>query len=95
MNHKKISAKLTIYKGPYSKLKNEEIELFEAQNGKINVFQKEPIHDRYLILDQKECYLISTSLNSAGKSLMSIIKIELISAKKEIIEEYPIQISNV
>lgn len=90
LNHKKTEVSLTIYKGPHSKLKDEEIALYEAQNGKIKVIQKEPLHDRYLILDQNECYLISTSLNSAGKSLMSIIKIELESAKKEIIEEYPI-----
>ena len=90
LNHKKSEVSLTIYKGPHSKLKDEEIVLYEAQNSKIKVIQKEPLHDRYLILDQNECYLISTSLNSAGKSLMSIIKIELESAKKEIIEEYPI-----
>lgn len=90
LNHKKLEVSLTIYKGPHSKLKDEEIALYEAQNGKIKVIQKEPLHDRYLILDQNECYLISTSLNSAGKSLMSIIKIELKSAKKEIIDEYPL-----
>ena len=90
LNHKKTEVSLTIYKGPHSKLKDEETALYEAQNSKIKVIQKEPLHDRYLILDQNECYLISTSLNSAGKSLMSIIKIELESAKKEIIEEYPI-----
>ena len=90
LNHKKSEVSLTIYKGPHSKLKDEEIALYEAQNSKIKVIQKKPLHDRYLILDQNECYLISTSLNSAGKSLMSIVKIELESAKKEIIEEYPI-----
>ena len=90
MNHKKLEVSLTIYKGPHSKLKDEEIALYEAQNGKIKVIQKEPLHDRYLILDQSECYLISTSLNSAGKSLMSIIKIELENAKRQIIDEYPL-----
>ena len=90
LNHKKAEVLLTIYKGPHSKLKDEEIALFEAQNGKIKVIQKEPLHDRYLILDQNECYLISTSLNSAGKSLMSIIKIELENTKRQIIDEYPL-----
>ena len=90
MNHKKVDVSLTIYKGPRSKLKDEEIALYEAQNGEIKVINKEPMHDRYLILDQNDCFLISTSLNSAGKSLMSIIKIELESAKKEITEEYPL-----
>ena len=89
-NHKKPGVSLTIYKGPHSRLKDEEVAIYEAQNGKIKVINKEPFHDRYLILDQNDCFLISTSLNSAGKSLMSIIKIELDSAKKEIIEEYPL-----
>ena len=88
LNHKKPGVSLIIYKGSRSKLKDEEIALYEAQNGKIKVINKEPMHDRYLILDQNDCFLISTSLNSAGKCLMSIIKIELESAKKEIIEEY-------
>ena len=90
LNHKKTEVSLTIYKGPHSKLKDEEIALYEAQNGKIKVIQKEPLHDRYIILDQNECYLISTSLNSAGKSLMSIIKIELENGKRRIIDEYPL-----
>ena len=90
LNHKKPGVSLTIYKGPRSRLKDEEVAIYEAQNGEIEVICKEPLHDRYLILDQNECYLISTSLNSAGKCLMSIIKIELKSAKKEIIEEYPL-----
>ena len=90
LNHKKPGVSITIYKGPRSRLKDEEVAIYEAQNGKIKVINKEPMHDRYLLLDQNECYLISTSLNSAGKSLMSIIKIELKSAKKEIIEEYPL-----
>ena len=90
LNHKNSNVQLTIYKGPHSKLKDEEIALYEAQNGEIKVINKDPMHDRYLIIDQNECFLISTSLNSAGKSLMSIIKIELECAKKEIIEEYPL-----
>lgn len=90
LNHKKPNVSLTIYKSPHSRLKDEEVAIYEAQNGIIKVINKKPFHDRYLILDQNECFLISTSLNSAGKSLMSIIKIELESAKKEIIEEYPL-----
>ena len=90
MNHKKHEVSLTIYKGSRSRLKDEEIALYEAQNGEIKIINKEILHDRYLILDQNDCFLISTSLNSAGKSLMSIIKIKLKSAKKEIIEEYPL-----
>ena len=90
LNHKKLGVSLTIYKGPRSRLIDEEVAIYEAQNGEIEVICKEPLHDRYLILDQNECYLISTSLNSAGKCLMSIIKIELKSAKKEIIKEYPL-----
>ena len=53
MAHKKDGTALTIYKGIKSRLKDKEVELFEAQYGKIKIIHKDPpFHDRYLILDQ-------------------------------------------
>ena len=90
LNNKNKDVSLTIYKGQHSKLKEEETKIFEAQNGSTNVVTKNPLHDRFLIIDQKQCFLLGSSLNNAGKSLLTITKIELDGAKKQIIEEYPL-----
>ena len=90
LNNKNKDVSLTIYKGQHSKLKEEETKIFEAQNGSTNVVTKNPLHDRFLIIDQNKCFLLGSSLNNAGKSLLTITKIELDGAKKQIIDEYPL-----
>ena len=90
LNHKNKDVKLTIFKGIHSKLKDEEIKLFETQNGEVNVINKEPLHDRFIIIDQTDCFLLGSSLNHAGKSLLTIIKLVQDSIKNQVIHEYPI-----
>lgn len=81
LKNKKESVKLTICSSHLSKLEKEEIEKFESQYGKINIKQLDDNHDRYLIIDNEECYQLGASLNYAGKKMFSIIKNE----NKEII----------
>ena len=90
LNHKQEGAVVTIYKGTHSKLKDEEVAIFESQNGKANVFTKDPLHDRFIIIDQTNCYFLGSSLNHAGKSLLTISKINLDIFKNQIINEYPL-----
>lgn len=90
LNHKNSGVSATIYKGIHSKLTEEEIAVFESQNGKINVRTKNPLHDRFIIIDQKECYMLGSSLNTIGKSFLGITKFELEFPKKSIIEQYPL-----
>ena len=90
LNHKNSGVSATIYKGIHSKLKEKEIAIFEAQNGKLNVRTKNPLHDRFIIIDQKECYMLGSSLNTIGKSFLGIAKFELEFPKKSIIEQYPL-----
>ena len=82
LKNKKESVKLTICSSRLSKLEKEEIEKFESQYGKINIKQLDDNHDRYLIIDNEECYQLGASLNYAGKKMFDIIKIE----NKEIID---------
>ena len=82
LKNKKESVGLTICCGCSSKLEKEEIEKFETQYGNITVKQLDDNHDRYLILDNEECYQLGSSLNYAGKKMFSIIKNE----NKEIID---------
>ena len=82
LKNKKESVKLTICSSHLSKLKKEEIEKFESQYGKINIKQLDDNHDRFLIIDNEECYQLGASLNYAGKKMFDIIKNE----NKEIVD---------
>ena len=82
LKNKKESVKLTICSSHLSKLEKEEIEKFESQYGKISVKHLNDNHDRFIIIDNEECYQLGASLNYAGKKMFSIIKNE----NKEIID---------
>ena len=75
LKNKKESVKLTICSSHLSKLEKEEIEKFESQYEKINIKQLDDNHDRFLIIDNEECYQLGASLNYAGKKMFDIIKI--------------------
>lgn len=51
------------------------IEAFQKQYGPIKTHVINDDHDRFLVIDDEEGYLIGTSLNSAGKSAFSIIQL--------------------
>ena len=82
LKNKKESVKLTICSSHLSKLEKGEIEKFESQYEKINIKQLDDNHDRFLIIDNEECYQLGASLNYAGKKMFDIIKNE----NKEIID---------
>lgn len=75
---KKVSPKVDriIYKSRYSTLSIGEINKFIIQYGKITVINNNDFHDRFIIIDDKECYSIGSSLNYAGTKTFGIIKIE-------------------
>lgn len=81
---KKVSPKVDriIYKSHYSTLSIKEINKFIIQYGKITVIDNNDFHDRFIIIDDKECYSIGSSLNYAGTKTFGIIKIET----KELVE---------
>ena len=73
---KKQNVSVTIINGSNSKLKQDEVKLFEEEYGPVNLKTIETIHDRFLIIDNSDCYSLGSSLNYAGKKLFSIHKIE-------------------
>lgn len=73
---KKQNVSLTIINGNNSKLQEDEVKLFEEEYGPISIKTMETIHDRFLIVDNSDCYSLGSSLNYAGKKLFSIHKIE-------------------
>ena len=46
------------------------------QYGNITVVDNNDFHDRFIIIDDRECYSIGASLNYAGTKTFGIIKIE-------------------
>ena len=76
LKNKKETVELTICLSHSSKLENDEISKYESQYGKISIKHLDDNHDRYIIIDNKECYQLGASLNYAGKKMFSIIKNE-------------------
>ena len=85
--HKKSSVDVHISLSKESKLSDKEVAIFEAQYGKINVKVSDDIHDRFLIIDEEECYSLGTSLNYAGNKLFTINEIENKHIIKAILNE--------
>ena len=76
LKNKKETVELTICLSHLSKLENDEISKYESQYGKITIKHLDDNHDRYIIIDNEECYQFGASLNYAGKKMFSIIKNE-------------------
>ena len=76
LKNRKEGVNLSVCKSTNSKLKQEEIEIFEKQYGELHIFNDDEIHDRFLIIDSDECYSLGTSLNYAGKKTFVVTKIE-------------------
>lgn len=67
---------ITICKSSKSQLANNEINLFTKQYGAVTIIENNKIHDRFLVLDNSECYSLGASLNYAGKKTFVTTKIE-------------------
>ena len=76
LKNRKEKVELTICLSHSSKLENDEISKYESQYGKIITKYLDDNHDRYIIIDNEECYQLGASLNYAGKKMFSIIKNE-------------------
>lgn len=86
LKYKNSGVNLLICNGPKSKLESEEILRFKSQYGAIKVKITSNLHDRFLIIDEEECYDLGTSLNYAGKKIFAINKISDINVIKEIVK---------
>ena len=85
LKYKSEGVEVLICNTSKSKLENEELSRFESQYGVIKVRTLTNLHDRFLIIDEEECYDLGASLNYAGKKLFMINKIDTTAVIKEII----------
>ena len=60
---------------PHRKISDADVKTFNAQYPKLTVRYNETIHDRFLIIDDKELYLIGASLKDLGKKCFAFTKL--------------------
>lgn len=77
LTKRKKICRATIYTQSMSKALKLDLEKHNQQHPeiKMQIFKKS--HDRFLILDKKEVYLIGTSLKDLGKKISTISKLEM------------------
>lgn len=72
---KEIRKKICVAQGK-SPLSNWSLNKFKKQYGNLEVKIDNDFHDRFLIIDRKECYSLGTSLNYVGKKVFAMNKYE-------------------
>ena len=61
---------------PHRKISDADIKTFNAQYPKLAVCYNESFHDRFLIIDDKELYLIGASLKDLGSKCFAFTKLD-------------------
>ncbi len=81
---KRAGVKVTIFTSehfdknhvPHRKISDADIKTFNAQYPKLAVRYNESFHDRFLILDDKDLYLVGASLKDLGKKCFAFTKLD-------------------
>lgn len=81
---KNQQADITIYTQSISKQLALDIAKYNGQYKPIAVKELKTVHDRFLVLDDEECYLIGASLKDLGKKLFGFSKIDISLIKETI-----------
>lgn len=81
ISNKNEVVQVTIYKSNKAKLNEDMVEAFIKEYGEIQIKNTELFHDRFLIVDNEECYFLGASINCAGKKAFAVNK-----AEKEIVD---------
>ncbi|MGN0287671.1 MAG: ORF6N domain-containing protein [Atopobiaceae bacterium] len=84
---KRTGVHATIWTHPKTKLSARDIAVFNAQYPTLEVHHTTAFHDRFLILDQTECYLVGASLKDAGKKCFGIARLEGIDVVQSLLEK--------
>lgn len=65
-----------IYTAGKGSLTDKDVTIFNTQYPKLIVKSMFGFHDRFLIIDDTEIYLLGASIKDAGKKSLGIVKIE-------------------
>ena len=83
---KKSEVSVEIYTRPISKLFCQAADKFEAQYGGLTIHEINSVHDRFLIIDDKDIYFIGASLKDLGRKLFAFSKME--ATQIEVLKQY-------
>ena len=61
---------------PHRKISDADVKTFNSQYPKLAVRYNETFHDRFLIIDDKELYLIGASLKDLGRKCFAFTKLD-------------------
>lgn len=76
MEKTKANVKITVCLSKRAGLNNYDTAQFRRQYSRINVIVNNKFHDRFIIIDKKECYSLGTSINYAGRRTFAVNKME-------------------
>ncbi|MFA7081645.1 MAG: ORF6N domain-containing protein [Bacteroidales bacterium] len=76
LSHKKQNVKTDIYTYQSASIKDLDAKKFNLQYPQLTLHRISKVHDRYLIIDNKELYSIGASLKDLGKKCFSFNKME-------------------
>lgn len=76
MEKAKAEANITVCLSKRAGLNNYDTAQFRKQYSKIHVIVNDQFHDRFIIIDKKECFSLGTSLNHAGRRTFAVNKME-------------------
>lgn len=76
LSKKELSVAVTVWTHPKTNLTEGDVATFNAQYSTLEIRHTASFHDRFLILDGTDGYLIGASLKDAGKKSFAITKLE-------------------
>lgn len=84
---KQPGVSVTIFTNPKTHLTDMDVETFNRQYPELTIKHTDAFHDRFLILDDTESYIIGASLKDAGKKCFGIMAIDDETFKKGLLNK--------
>ncbi len=85
LTKKKDKVEVEILTSNKCSIKELDIEKFNDEYRTLKVFKTSKFHDRFIIVDNREVYLLGASIKDAGKKCFGINKIEDINIIKKLL----------
>jgi len=87
LSKKNPGVSVTVYTNPKTHLTEKDVETFNGQYPELTVKHTDAFHDRFLVLDDLEAYIIGASLKDAGKKCFGLIAIDDSTFKKDLVDK--------
>lgn len=87
LSKKNPGVSVTVYTNPKTHLTKKDVETLNGQYPNLTVKYTDAFHDRFLVLDDLEAYIIGASLKDAGKKCFGLIAIDDSAFKKNLVDK--------